>query len=487
MLLTGFVVGAALGIVLQRGRFCVTGMLRDIFLQRSWRGFSGLMVVIAVHAVGLNALASAGVIAPEHSPLAPIGVIGGSLIFGLGIVLAGGCASGTWYRAGEGLVGSWLALVAYAATASAMKGGALGWLNDAATAWRVPLTTVDETLGISPWWLVALLVAITAVMVRRQLRRETPTPRAVKQAIPPLRRPIPLYPAAVLVGLIGVIAWPLSAATGRNSGLGITTPSAYLAEFITTGDPETVDWGVLLVLGILLGATVAAVASKEFRVRVPDAATARNSLIGGVLMGIGAATAGGCTVGNGMVETSLMSYQGWVSLLFIALGVGLATKLWLKPADEAKAQATSPGAGYSSAESIGTSVDAPAEPAAPQPAAPAASGGNASGSSPAAAAAAAVPRATGLIDLAEKPRSAKATPLGDGRYLLDQFGAVCPFPLIEAKDVMATLKPGERLVVDFDCVQATDSLPRWAAEEGYEVTDFQQTGNAGWRIEIEKR
>ncbi|WP_038075477.1 sulfurtransferase TusA family protein, partial [Corynebacterium otitidis] len=117
----------------------------------------------------------------------------------------------------------------------------------------------------------------------------------------------------------------------------------------------------------------------------------------------------------------------------------------------------------------------------------AASGGNASGSSPAAAAAAAVPRATGLIDLAEKPRSAKATPLGDGRYLLDQFGAVCPFPLIEAKDVMATLKPGERLVVDFDCVQATDSLPRWAAEEGYEVTDFQQTGNAGWRIEIEKR
>lgn len=66
MLLTGLVVGAALGIILQRGRFCVTGMLRDIFLQRSWRGFSGLMVVIAVHAVGLNALASAGVIAPEH-------------------------------------------------------------------------------------------------------------------------------------------------------------------------------------------------------------------------------------------------------------------------------------------------------------------------------------------------------------------------------------------------------------------------------------
>lgn len=30
---------------------------------------------------------------------------------------------------------------------------------------------------------------------------------------------------------------------------------------------------------------------------------------GGVLMGIGAAWAGGCTVGNGMVETSLFSFQ----------------------------------------------------------------------------------------------------------------------------------------------------------------------------------
>lgn len=38
-----------------------------------------------------------------------------------------------------------------------------------------------------------------------------------------------------------------------------------------------------------------------------------------------------CTVGNGMVQTSLFSFQGWVALLFIALGVGVAAKLWLKP------------------------------------------------------------------------------------------------------------------------------------------------------------
>ncbi|QNE89999.1 YeeE/YedE family protein [Corynebacterium incognita] len=53
---------------------------------------------------------------------------------------------------------------------------------------------------------------------------------------------------------------------------------------------------------------------------------------GGVLMGIGAAWAGGCTVGNGMVETSLFTFPGWIALLFFAFGVFAGAKLWLKPA-----------------------------------------------------------------------------------------------------------------------------------------------------------
>ena len=36
-----------------------------------------------------------------------LAVIIGAFVFGIGIVLAGGCATGTWYRAAEGLVGSW--------------------------------------------------------------------------------------------------------------------------------------------------------------------------------------------------------------------------------------------------------------------------------------------------------------------------------------------------------------------------------------------
>lgn len=112
MLLTGAALGAILGYVLQRGRFCVTGFLRDLWLTKSMRGFTALMVVIAVHAVGFWVLAALGVVSVGEESFAPVATIAGGLIFGFGMVLAGGCATGTWYRAGEGLVGSWLALIA---------------------------------------------------------------------------------------------------------------------------------------------------------------------------------------------------------------------------------------------------------------------------------------------------------------------------------------------------------------------------------------
>lgn len=94
MILTGLGIGALLGIVMQRGRYCVTGMLRDIFLLKSWRGFTSLLILITVHAIGLAVLTSLGLLDVSASNFAPLAVVVGGFIFGLGIVLAGGCASG---------------------------------------------------------------------------------------------------------------------------------------------------------------------------------------------------------------------------------------------------------------------------------------------------------------------------------------------------------------------------------------------------------
>ena len=51
---------------------------------------------------------------------------------------------------------------------------------------------------------------------------------------------------------------------------------------------------------------------------------------------------------------------------------------------------------------------------------------------------------------------------------------------------MQQIPSGDELVIDFDCTQATDSLPRWAAENGHEVTDFVKRGAAEWTITVKK-
>ncbi|GAA4422392.1 sulfurtransferase TusA family protein [Georgenia halophila] len=72
------------------------------------------------------------------------------------------------------------------------------------------------------------------------------------------------------------------------------------------------------------------------------------------------------------------------------------------------------------------------------------------------------------------------------KTVLQTDGQVCPFPLVEAKDAIAGLDVGDELVIDFDCTQATETLPRWAAENGYPVTAFDRRGDASWTITVKK-
>lgn len=349
MILTGLVLGAALGYVLQRSRFCVTGAFRDLYMARSARYFIPFLLAIAIQAIGVGVLTGLDVIAPEPASFAPLAVIGGGLLFGVGIIMAGGCATGTYYRAGEGLLGSWVALIFYALFAAIMKYGPLAGFNEAARARTVGDATLQETLGVSVWVPIVVFAAIVAVLVVRQVRRNA---RHRTATLPARRSGLGHYLAdvawspwvgGVLLGLIALAAWPLSTAAGRNGGLGITTPSANIITFLTTGDVTLVDWSMMLVLGILLGSFVAAKLSGEFRWRVPDASTMLRSAGGGVAMGIGASLAGGCTIGNSLVETSLFSYQGWVSLIAIMLGTwGAAWVFLVRPQKAAAANRPAP-------------------------------------------------------------------------------------------------------------------------------------------------
>ena len=228
-----------------------------------------------------------------------------------------------------------------------MKSGVLLPVNDTFQSAQLPSNSMAETTGISVWVFIVVFVAIVLAIVIREQRKPKiaiPSMKPKRTGLAHLlfeRRWHPFF-TALLIGLIATLAWPLSQATGRMAGLGITTPSANILQYLVTGNLSLINWGVFLVLGIFLGSFIAAKGSREFRFRMPDAKTGITSFLGGNLMGFGASLAGGCSIGNGLVMTAMMTWQGWTSLLFIILGTWTASYfVFIRPQVRKKAAVSS--------------------------------------------------------------------------------------------------------------------------------------------------
>jgi TusA-related sulfurtransferase len=74
----------------------------------------------------------------------------------------------------------------------------------------------------------------------------------------------------------------------------------------------------------------------------------------------------------------------------------------------------------------------------------------------------------------------------DMNHSIDMIGHLCPAPLdalIVANDKATT---GDTITINFDCAQATENLPNWAAANGHQVLSLTKTGNAKWSIVIQK-
>ncbi|CUX23505.1 MULTISPECIES: YeeE/YedE thiosulfate transporter family protein [Clostridia] len=114
--------GIAFGYILQRSRFCFTAAFRDPCITGSTSVTRAVLVAVAVASVGFWAIKYAGILANAESNLNMVGVapIGlplavGAVLFGIGMVIAGGCASGTLMRVGEGFTMQMLSLVFFIA------------------------------------------------------------------------------------------------------------------------------------------------------------------------------------------------------------------------------------------------------------------------------------------------------------------------------------------------------------------------------------
>jgi hypothetical protein len=104
--------GALFGVIFQRSRLCFCSAFREIFVSRNGTLMKMVLLSIAIGTVGFSILKSQGY-QTTHFVL-PVGLhtIVGAFIFGVGMVIAGGCGVGILWRSAEGYVRAWIALIA---------------------------------------------------------------------------------------------------------------------------------------------------------------------------------------------------------------------------------------------------------------------------------------------------------------------------------------------------------------------------------------
>ncbi|MFC0322230.1 YeeE/YedE family protein [Gallibacterium melopsittaci] len=325
---SGLVVGILFGFLLQRGQFCFVSGFRNLLWQKNFAFLSALFIAITLQSIGLFTLDELQLITIPITQLPLLATLLGGFIFGFGMVVANCCATGSWFRSAEGKLSSVIVLITFMLT---MAAGQTGVLKDSLNQFLQSPLELDNfylTLGISPWYLVGVLICITCFLCYYSATHQSNKSSSSSSTLLHWRlfsTHLPLWFTAILIGILGVIAWWLSAQTGRNYGFGIAVPSANILQYIVTGQQRYLNWGSCFVLGILIGSFISAKSSGEFNWRPLSGYDFIRRVIGGFLMGIGATLAGGCTVTNALVATAYFSWQGWLAMIMMILGCWSAT------------------------------------------------------------------------------------------------------------------------------------------------------------------
>lgn len=349
---TSLVIGLVAGFVMHRADFCMTAAFRDMFLFRDFFLMRQLLLLVVVGMVLFEAGRLTGIIAihpfPKLGAPALTSLIGGG-IFGIGMVLAGGCVCGSLFKLGAGRAASLYAVIGMIAGSAAYAEIHPQWSSLArATVLARDAITLPQWLGLPPAALLLPLAAGLGLWLRREFRAgrmERPTFAAGHLA--PWR-------AAVILALLGfasyaLIGMPLGITTSYAK-IGATLESLVVPEHVNRLDyfsvpsleytppfssrpisggagPQLDAIAAIqypLILGIIGGALSSALCLGEFhpRWRLPWRQFGA-ALGGGLLLGLAARMTPACNVWHLWGGVPILAMQ---SLLFAA---GLVPGAWL--------------------------------------------------------------------------------------------------------------------------------------------------------------
>ena len=346
------IVGAALGLTLYHAAFGFTSAWRVFINERRGAGLRAQMVMLAVAVVLFFPALGAGTLfgTPVTGLVAPAGVsvVFGAFIFGIGMQMGGGCASGTLFTVGGGNARMLVTLLFFI-VGSLIATHHVDWWFSLPS---FPATSIVKSFGVIPALLMslALFAVIALVTVKLEKRRHGDLEAAVTSEHVGLRRflrgPWPLVWGAVGLALLNYATlalagrpWGITSAFALwgakvAGGLGVDVGSwpfwQMPANAKALAAPVWEDITTVMDIGIMLGAAVAAGLAGRFApsLKIPTRSLIA-AVIGGLLLGYGSRLAYGCNIGAYFSGIASGSLHGWLWL--IAAFAGNAVGVRIRP------------------------------------------------------------------------------------------------------------------------------------------------------------
>ncbi|WP_280768100.1 YeeE/YedE family protein [Salipaludibacillus daqingensis] len=347
------IIGLLLGYTLFHSRFGFTSAFRRLMSVGNGQAVRSHMVMLAVAVTFFAPILALGYSffgAEVAGYVAPVGVslIVGAFLFGIGMQLGGGCASGTLFAVGGGRSVMFITLLFF------IVGSTIGayhlpfWTEDMPAAEPISLAT-STGFGYGGAWalsvvLFGIIAWITLVVEKKKKAPKmgpVPSEKGWKRIF---RGSWPLFVAAVvLAGLNALTLMTRGEPWGVTSAFALWgSKGAELIGFNVSswgywqGDAAVAlessifaDTTTVLNFGVILGAFLASAAGGLFKFSKITKGNAVASVIGGLMMGYGARLAFGCNIGAYFGGIASFSLHGYIWGALALAGTFLA--LFLRP------------------------------------------------------------------------------------------------------------------------------------------------------------
>ncbi|TAN43727.1 MAG: YeeE/YedE family protein [Nitrospirae bacterium] len=351
IMIAGLVLGFAGGIIMHRSDYCVAGMFRDIFMFKNTFMLRTLLILVSVSMALFEIGRRSGALIHPFPILGPPSLASfiGGVLFGVGMVLAGGCVVGTLYKMGSG---SLVSLVAFAGLI--IGSGLYAEFHSLwgpfikATTFFTGKITIPQIVGTDPAVFVVPFIMVSSFFIYKWFKAGGLERRSFVDGY------IQPWKAALLLAAAGFLSYVFA-----GMPMGITTSYSKIAAMleeifapehvaglaymkavslnfthpltgeVMKGGPGPVFDAIAVIqmpviVGIVLGSAFSAISLREFRIytNVPQRQFIA-ALAGGVIMGLASRMTPGCNIWHLFGGLPILAVQ---SILFFA---GLLPGAWL--------------------------------------------------------------------------------------------------------------------------------------------------------------